>query len=154
MAKKKAATTAPKRTVKKKPSATTKTQSKTKTAASKKPAKAANSVDAVLQKFEKERDSKEKLLVTSRKQIEDLGNKAAKIEEQIAALKETVVTTEAELDQVDARRATEVAEMLTKLGVSLTDVSATTKPSPQGELEFGSGIVDQNDSNDDDDSID
>ena len=136
MAKKKTSTSTARAAKKKAPA---KKAAAKKTASSKKPAPA-NSVDAVLRKYEKERDTKETILVNTSKQIEDLGIKALKIEEQIAKLKETVSTTETELSQIDARRAADVSGVLAKLGVNLGETQPAESPSPQPELEFGSGI--------------
>ncbi len=150
MAKKKTSSSTT-RTAKKKTPTTKKKAGAKKPASTKKPAQTANSVDAVLKKYEKERNTKETLLVNSRKQIEELGDKVTKLQEQIATLTETVATTEVDLGEIDARRAKEVSEVLAKLGVNITDAATPSTPSPQPELEFGSGI---NDDDDDQDTID
>ena len=149
MAKKKTSSSTTRKAKKKTPTTKKKASAK-KPASTKKPAAPATSVDAVLEKYEKERSSKETLLTRSRKEIEELGNKVISMQEKIATLKETVATTEVELGQIDARRATDVSSVLAKLGVNLTDVPAEPE-SPQRELEFGSGI---NDDDDDRDTID
>ncbi len=89
------------------------------------------SVDGILNKFNKERLNLDSSLTAIRKKILELKAKTRAFEEQIAKLTKKELETEEAIQQVDARRDTEVGELLSKLGVNLgspTEQAAACTP--------------------------
>jgi chromosome segregation ATPase len=78
-----------------------------------------NSVDGVLKKYQKERQTQEVQLATMRKKIEDLEAKTRAFREQIGKLTEQENGLQKTISQLDARRDQEVSNLLAKLGVQL-----------------------------------
>ncbi len=72
--------------------------------------------------------------------------KSTRLREQIAKLKETAKSTQVEIDQLDSRRDTEVAEVLAKLGVQLSASQTAAEPLPK--LTLGSKPESDDDAND------
>ena len=78
-----------------------------------------NSVDNVLEKYQKERTSQEIQLATVRKKIDELEAKTRAFREQIAKLTKQEAALKNSMAQLDTRRDNEVRKLLEKLGVQL-----------------------------------
>lgn len=128
---------------------------KKKTSAKKAPAKkrAPSSVDGVLKKFEKERNTQQNKLSVLQKKITDLETKTRAFEEQIAKLKLQESETQQSIDQLDARRDEEVGGLLSQLGVKLGSDSAAPEPySPPEPEPVVEEPVDESDTDESDDA--
>ena len=111
--------------------ATSKRAAKQKTVANKKSASGGrsrgDSVDGVLNKFQKERQAQEIQLATIRTRIEDMEAKMRTFREQIGKLTEQEKDLKNSISQLDAQRDQEVSDLLAKLGVQLRTAGAGPK---------------------------
>ena len=90
--------------------------------------KSSRSLDAIMKKHEKERVSKESLLLSTQKKIEGLESKRDKLNTEISKLKESERNTSEEISAIATKRDAEVNELLTKMGVQLGGSSAASSP--------------------------
>ena len=96
------------------------------------------SVDTLLKQFAKQRSTKEAQLETLRKKKEELEGRARKLREQINKLAEQEKKFRDELAHLDARRDSEVSQLLTNLGVQLRG-AAYQSSSSEGDAHKRSG---------------
>lgn len=85
-------------------------------------------VDTILKAFEKERVTKNRSLISTRKKIETLTKQIASIKANLESLKKTAVETEIAIDTLDTRRDAEVGALLSGMGIDLARAAASTKP--------------------------
>lgn len=90
------------------------------------------SVDGIIKKFVKERNSLESKLTAYQKKVAELEARSSKILEEITKVSALVSDTENAIGVLDSRRDTEIGELLSKLGVQLGGQSPAS-PEPANE---------------------
>jgi len=98
-----------------------------------------HSVDSLLKRFAKERSAKEVQLATLRTKKHDLEEKTRKQREQIAKMADQEKKAEGELAQLDARRDSEVSQLLAKLGIDLGKTAAHNSKHDRSDHSTSSG---------------
>ena len=111
--------------------------------------KTPTSVDGILKKFGKQRATLDSQAISTRNKIEALEKKVNQSLAQIDKLIEKETATKKSLNELDARRDSEVSALLAKLGVKFSD----TPPEPT-EPATTQSSVSKTDSNDSEDSND
>jgi len=112
-----------------------------------KPAKA-STVDGVLKSFEKERVTLNTDLIASRKKIETLTDKIARMKTELENTKRKIVESETAIETLDARRDREIGVLLLDMGVDLARAAAAAKP--KVVVDQGTPLFDEDSSQEDD----
>ena len=140
----------------KKKKATSKSTSKSKrsTKAKAKPTGKSNSVDAILNKYQRERVNQSAKLKLLKTRIEGLESKVKNFQSQIQTLGLEAKETQKQLDQHDALRDQEVSELLDKLGIRVSPSATVVRSSTQSEDSDDQAEKNEADENDADENED